>query len=73
MNGLGPVGAYAALFAEVGFALFLTTLAGVLAGYWVDNQLGTNPIFAMIGLFIGMATGGMAVYRLVTRFLSRFG
>ena len=73
MNGLGSAGAYVALFTEVGFILFLTILAGVLAGYWVDNQLGSNPIFVLMGLFTGMTLGGLAVYRLVTRFLSRFG
>jgi F0F1-type ATP synthase assembly protein I len=72
MNGLGPVGAYAALFAEVGFVLLLTILAGVLAGYWVDNQLGSVPIFVLIGLFVGMSAGAVAVHRMVTRFLSRF-
>ena len=37
--------AYLALFSEIGLSLLVTTLIGVLAGYWVDGQLGTLPIF----------------------------
>jgi hypothetical protein len=45
----------------------------VLAGYWVDGQLGTVPVFSMVGLFAGLALSGLAVYRLIIRFLARFG
>lgn len=72
MNDLGRAGAYLALFSEIGITLLLTTLAGVLAGYWVDQRLGTLPIFVLVGLLLGMGAGALAVYRLITRFLARF-
>jgi F0F1-type ATP synthase assembly protein I len=71
VSGLGPPGAYLALFSEIGLVLLTTTILGVLGGYWVDRQLGTLPIFVLLGLFLGMGAGALAVYRLVTRFLSR--
>lgn len=71
MSGLGPPGAYLALFSEIGLVLLTTTILGVLGGYWVDRQLGTLPIFVLLGLFLGMGAGALAVYRLVTRFLAR--
>ena len=49
MNGLGPVGAYFALFSEIGLVLLVTVLVGVLGGYWLDQQLRTVPIFALAG------------------------
>jgi len=61
--------AYLALFLEIGLTLLVTTLVGVLAGYWVDGQLGTLPIFVIIGFFIGAGAGTLMIYRLVTRFL----
>jgi F0F1-type ATP synthase assembly protein I len=67
----GKGGAYLALFSEIGLILLVTTLLGTLAGYWVDKQLGTIPVFVLIGLFIGMTTGARAAYRLITRFLAR--
>ena len=72
MNGLGRAGAYLALFSEIGIVLFVTTIVGVLAGYWLDRQLATLPIFVLVGLLLGMGAGALAVYRLVTRFLARF-
>jgi F0F1-type ATP synthase assembly protein I len=64
--------AYLALFSEIGFVLLVTSLAGALAGHWVDGQLGTNPIFVVIGLVGGFGLGGVAVLRLIQRFLARF-
>jgi len=62
--------AYLALFSEVGFVLLVTTLAGVGVGYWADTNLGTIPVFVLIGLFVGMGVGARAVWLLVSRFLA---
>jgi ATP synthase protein I len=68
----GRAGAYLALFSEIGFLLLVTTILGVLAGYWVDGQLGTLPIFVLIGLAVGMGAGALGVARLIKRFLASF-
>jgi ATP synthase protein I len=62
--------AYAALFSEIGISLLITTLAGVLAGYWVDTQLGSLPVFVIVGFLVGAGSGTVLIYRLVTRFLN---
>jgi len=62
---------YVALFSEIGLVLFVTTMAGALAGHWLDIQLGTNPIFVVIGFLAGAGLGAAADYRLITKFLSR--
>ncbi|MGZ6338771.1 MAG: AtpZ/AtpI family protein [Candidatus Limnocylindrales bacterium] len=72
MNGFGRTGAYLALFSEIGFVLLVTVLAGVLVGYWADEQLGTLPIFVLLGFALGGTAGAVAVYRLISRFLARF-
>jgi ATP synthase protein I len=69
----GQAGAYFALFSEIGILLLVTTLAGVLAGYWVDRQLGSVPVFVLIGFFAGAGIGTYGIYRLVSRFLARYG
>lgn len=68
---LGPIAAYFALFSEIGLVLLVTTLAGVLFGYWIDQQLGTLPLFLLVGTLLGMAAGALAIYRLLARFLAR--
>lgn len=65
----GRGAAYAVLFSEIGVSLLVTTLVGVLAGRWVDEQLGTLPIFLLVGFLIGAGSGTVMIYRLVSRFL----
>jgi ATP synthase protein I len=65
----GRGAAYAVLFSEIGISLLITTLVGVLAGYWADTQLGTVPLFALIGFLAGAGSGTVLIYRLVSRFL----
>jgi ATP synthase protein I len=65
----GRGAAYAVLFSEIGISLLVTTLIGVLAGRWVDEQLGTLPIFVLIGFLVGAGSGTVMIYRLVSRFL----
>lgn len=71
-NGLGQVGAYVVLLSEIGFVLLVTVLLGVLGGYWLDKQLGTLPVFALVGFFLGLAVGARAVWQLITRYLATF-
>ena len=66
----GRMGAYLALFSEIGFILLLTTLAGVGLGYWADRQLGTTPLLVLVGLFAGLGLGARAVWILIERFLA---
>jgi ATP synthase protein I len=62
--------AYFALFSEIGLVLLVTVLVGVLGGYWLDQRLGTLPLFVLAGFFVGLAAGVGAVYRMISRFLA---
>jgi len=64
-------GGYLALFSEIGMLLLVLTLAGVAAGYWLDQRLGTLPVFVLIGFLAGAGIGTVGIYRLITRFLKR--
>lgn len=71
MSGTGW-SAYALLFTEIGVSLFVTTLLGALAGHWLDLQLGTKPLFVLVGFLGGATIGAIGDYRLISRFLARF-
>jgi F0F1-type ATP synthase assembly protein I len=71
MNDPGKASGYIALFSEIGFILLFTVLGGVLAGYWLDQRLGTIPIFVLVGFAIGTISGAIGCWRLMTRFLKR--
>ena len=65
----GRGGAYVVLFSEIGISLLITTLLGVVVGYWADELLGTLPIFVIVGFLAGAGAGTLMIYRLVSRFL----
>jgi F0F1-type ATP synthase assembly protein I len=71
MNDPGKASGYIALFSEIGFILLFTVLAGILAGYWLDQRLGTIPVFVLVGFAIGTISGAIGCWRLMTRFLKR--
>jgi len=64
--------AYVVLFSEIGIALLVTTLIGALTGIWADRQLGTAPLFVLIGFLAGAGAGTLMIHRLVSRFLKTF-
>jgi F0F1-type ATP synthase assembly protein I len=66
------MGAYFALFSEIAVILLVTTLFGVLTGYWLDQRLNTLPALTVVGMLVGFGLGGLGVYRLIVRFLARF-
>lgn len=72
VNGFGQASVYLALFSEIAIVLLVTTLLGVLSGYWLDQRLGTLPILSVAGMLAGFGLGGVGVYRLIVRFLARF-
>jgi ATP synthase protein I len=63
---------YLVLFSEIGVSLLVTTLVGVLVGYWFDKQVGTLPVFLIIGFFAGAGAGTLMIVRLISRFLRSF-
>ena len=71
MNDFGKTSAYVAFFSEIGFVLLFTVLAGTLAGYWLDQRLGTIPIFVLVGFAIGGTSGAIGCWRLMARFLRK--
>jgi ATP synthase protein I len=63
---------YIVLFSEIGVSLLVTTLIGVFVGLWVDKQLGTLPIFLIVGFFVGAGAGTVMIAKLISRFLKTF-
>ncbi len=71
MNDLGKSATYVVLFSEIGAVLLVTVLAGVLGGYWLDQRLGTVPLFVLVGFGLGCASGAIGCWRLISRFLAQ--
>jgi ATP synthase protein I len=50
-------------FAGLGFQLVAAILLFLYGGQWVDRRLGTDPIFLLLGVFIGAAATIYSMYR----------
>ncbi|QED50228.1 AtpZ/AtpI family protein [Cytobacillus dafuensis] len=45
-------------------------LIGIFSGRWLDRYAGTEPLFLIIGLLLGLAVGIFAMLRLIQHFFT---
>jgi len=53
--------------ATVGITFVVATAGATIGGYYLDRWLGTLPLFTLIGLALGIATGFREFFRMVKR------
>lgn len=53
-------------FAGHGIELALSILLCLYAGKWLDGKLGTEPLFLIVGAFLGAAAGMYSMIRSLT-------
>lgn len=53
----------------IGWYVAACIVAGVLVGLGVDTLVDSEPLFTMLGLFLGLATAGYGGYRMIMDFL----
>ncbi|MGF2618231.1 AtpZ/AtpI family protein [Rossellomorea vietnamensis] len=59
-----------ALYSAILSQLVGSMLVGIFGGRWLDGYLDTAPLFLVIGLFLGLATGIYAMFRTVRTYFS---
>ena len=52
------------LVSGIGFSIALFIGGGVGLGIFLDNRLGTAPVFLILGLLLGLVLAGYTLYRL---------
>lgn len=68
-NNRNPFQAMALMSAIVS-QLVGSILIGIFGGRWLDSQWDTEPIFLIVGLFIGLATGVYSMLFSIRHFYS---
>lgn len=48
-------------------------ILGIGLGYWADSASGLEPLFTLIGIFVGLAVALVGGYRMLKPFMDRFG
>lgn len=46
-----------------GLTWALSTLLFLLGGWWLDEKVGTTPLFMILGAFVGAGAGFYSLYR----------
>ncbi len=54
---------------QIGFTFVFSVLISVGIGYWIDKAVGTDFLFKLVFLVIGIASGLWSVYRTLSRFI----
>ncbi|HVN70585.1 MAG TPA: AtpZ/AtpI family protein [Desulfomonilia bacterium] len=52
----------------MGFAMVLSIILGLAAGFYLDSKFGTEPIFTFVFLFGGILAGFRMMYKTYMRF-----
>jgi len=52
---------------SIGVTLVVTTVIGLVAGYYADRWLGTKPWLMLLGLGMGIVAGFVNLFRSVNR------
>jgi ATP synthase protein I len=59
-----------ALMSAILSQLVGSVLVGIFGGRWLDGQFGTEPLFLIIGLLVGLAAGVYAMLKLIQHYFS---
>jgi F0F1-type ATP synthase assembly protein I len=49
----------------IGWYVATCIVLGVVAGLWLDGQTNTKPLFALLGLGLGLTAAGYGGYRML--------
>lgn len=60
-----------ALATQMGFSIAVPLVAGVVGGLFLDDRLGTKPIFLIVGIILGLVLATFTLYKLVSFRTSR--
>ena len=58
-------------YTHLGLTLAASVLIFFFLGYWVDGKLGTEPLLAIIGAFVGAAGGFINLIRTLNNLQKR--
>lgn len=65
-GGIGTALREYAPFLTLGFQLAAAVVIFFLIGVWLDDRLGTSPLFTLLGLLLGSAGGFIKFFRSVS-------
>ena len=65
LNDLAKAFRKAAPYINSSYVLIAAIALFALLGWWLDSYTGTEPLFFILGLFLGMITGFYNFYKVI--------
>ncbi len=59
------------LVTQVGLMIIAGIIVGLLLGLWIDDQLGSRPLFTLVLSLIGTVAGSFSAIRVTTKTFER--
>ena len=60
-----------ALISQVGISMITPILLGVFIGGWLDKKVGTNGLFMLVFIFLGVGGGFMNLFKITGAFKNK--
>ena len=54
----------------IGWFIAISILLGILGGLWLDDRLGTRPVFLIVGIVVGLGVAAYGTYATFKPFFS---
>ena len=58
-----------ALVSAIGIDLAICVIAGVWLGRWLDGYFDTNPLFLILGIFLGLGIGILFKIKIIKKLI----
>lgn len=55
-----------ALASQIGCSIAIPLILFIAGGIWLDARVGVQPLFLVVGVLVGLASGFLAMYELLT-------
>ena len=55
----------------IGWYIALCLIGGVFGGLWLDDRVGSRPLFTLLGMGVGLAIAAVGTYRMLMAVVSQ--
>lgn len=62
-----PTPLTAGRWSAVGIQIGVSVALGAFGGMWLDDRFGTDPLFVLLGIFLGLTAVFIDIYRLMKK------
>lgn len=62
-----PTPLTAARWSAVGIQIGVSVALGAFGGMWLDDKFDTDPLFVLLGIFLGLTAVFVDIYRLMKK------